>query len=79
MKHLLRYNLRSLHNVEPEGRTKIQKCGKERQKQGEREREREREREGHKENQLGKHIDEVYLLQDLSAARQIETEIYSKY
>lgn len=37
------------------------------------------ERERHKENQLGKHIDEVYLLQDLSAARQIETEIYSKY
>lgn len=75
MKHLLRYNLRSLHNVEPEGRTKIQKCGRERQKQGERERGRER----HKENQLGKHIDEVYLLQDLSAARQIEAEIYSKY
>lgn len=75
MKHLLRYNLRSLHNVEPEGRTKIQKCGRERQKQGERGRGRER----HKENQLGKHIDEVYLLQDLSVARQIEAEIYSKY
>lgn len=43
MKHLLRYNLRSLHNVEPEGRAKIQVW------QGEEEAERERERGGHEE------------------------------
>lgn len=45
MKHLLRYNLRSLHNDEPEGRAKIQAWQGEEEEGAEREREEERHKE----------------------------------